>query len=438
VLSRLGYLVVLVCAAACLLPAAGGATNSPNVRLNYSLPDPTSGRTDSDIAFWGNIGVAGNYDGFRVFNTSTHQQLVSFLCRGPQNDVSLWEHNGRLLLFQSIDTPQTNGETVCSQNRGSDTTACGTACFEGIRIFDLTDPAAPVYIKGVYTDCGSHTHTVVPDLANNRLLLYISSYPGSSGPRCQSPFRKISIVQVPLDDPVSASVLSQPQLTTSVPGCHDMTAFLAIHKMAAMCATEGQIWDISDPANPGTLNPVHFDDPGVNYWHSAEFTWDGQYVVTNDESFTGVCNPSNDGKIRIWRLSDMQLMSSFMIPRPQGGAYCSVHNGNIIPVNGRYLLVAAWYYGGTSVVDFTDPANPFEVGYYDGSNAETWSTYWYNGQMYANDMNRGVDVFNIVTPSSRYAAQWGHLNAQTQEDLLTPPIRNTTALARLTLGAGAP
>ena len=448
-LPRLGYLVVLAAIAAFVLPTAGGAvdSHSPNMRMDWTFPEgPT--RTHSDIAAWGNIVVAGNYDGFRVFDISlsgSNRLLVNYLCRGPQNDVSLWEHNGRLLLFQSIDTPQFQGDTVCSQNRGSDRSACGNPpdCWEGIRIFDLTDPANPVYIKAVYTDCGSHTHTVVPDLANNRLLLYISSYPGSSGPRCQSPFRKISIVDVPLDAPETSFVLSQPQLTTSVPGCHDMTAFLAIHKMAAMCATEGQIWDISDPANPDTLNPVHFDDPGVNYWHSAEFTWDGQYLVTNDESFTGTCQPNGDGKIRIWRLGNpMQLMSSFMIPRPQGGVYCSVHNGNIIPVNGRYLLVAAWYGGGTDVVDFTDPTAPVEVAYYDANSgrgsADTWSSYWYNGHIYANDITRGVDVFDIVTRSSRYAAQWGHLNAQTQEDLLSPPIGNTTALARLTLGAGAP
>jgi hypothetical protein len=180
-LRRALYLIAVLAAVVALEPASAPASNSPNMRLAYSLPDPTAGRTDSDIAFWGNIGVAGNYDGFRVFNTSTHQQLVSYLCRGPQNDVSLWEHNGRLLLFQSVDTPQRSGSRLaaCSRNRSSDTTACGPACFEGIRIFDLTDPANPVYLKGVYTDCGSHTHTVVPDPANNRLLLYISSYPGS-------------------------------------------------------------------------------------------------------------------------------------------------------------------------------------------------------------------------------------------------------------------
>ncbi len=312
---RLIVLIALVAAVVGVQPAS--AVNSPNMRVNYTLLDQTSGRTHSDIAFWGNIGVAGNYDGFRVFNTKTQALITYFPCRGSQGDVSLWNANGRLLLFLSNDTPQTNGATVCSTVRSSDTSACGPPCFEGIRIFDLSDPANPVRIASVYTDCGSHTHTLVPDLANNRVLLYISSYPGGSGPNCQSPFRKISIVQVPLNAPETASVLSQKPLTTQVPGCHDITVFMAIHKAAASCATEGQIWDITDPANPDTLNPVHVDDPGVNYWHSAEFTWDGQYVVWDDESFTGTCQPAGDGKIRIYRVSDAALMSSFMIPRAQ-------------------------------------------------------------------------------------------------------------------------
>jgi hypothetical protein len=439
--SRFGYLLVLACAAAIVLPAASSAVDvhSPNMRLDWTFPEGPS-RTHSDIAMWGNIVVAGNYDGFRVFDisrTGDDRLLVNKLCRGPQNDVSLWEHDGRLLLFLSNDTPQTNGETTCSTNRASDTTACGPLCFEGIRIFDLSEPANPVLLKGVYTDCGSHTHTLVPDPANNRMLVYVASYPGSSGPNCQSPFRKISIVQVPLAAPETASVLSQPALTTSVPGCHDLTAFLAFDIMAASCDDEGQFWNISDPANPTTQSPVHVDVAGVNYWHSAAFTWDGQYVVFMDESFTGTCLPNGDGRIRIFRVSDAQLMSSFMIPRPQG-AYCSVHNGNIIPVVGRYLLVAAWYHGGTSVIDFTNPASPVEIGYYAANSgrgrAQTWSSYWYNGKIYANDMTRGLDVFNLVVPTTPYGATWTHLNAQTQEDSYLP-ITATTPLAQLARGA---
>jgi hypothetical protein len=432
ILRRLIVLLALV--AAVLGVQSASAANSPNMRLNYSLLDPTPGRTDSDIAFWGNIGVAGNYDGFRVFDTQTQQVITTKLCRGPQNDVGLWEHNGRLLLFMSIDQPQrnTDGNDFCSEVRSSDTTACGPPfCFEGIRIFDLTNPAVPVLIKSVHTACGSHTHTIVPDLKNTRLLLYISSYPGSSGPNCQSPFRKISIVNVPLNAPETASVISQPPTTSNVPGCHDITVFMAINKAAAACDEEGQIWDISDPANPDTLNPLHIDDPGVNYWHSASFTWDGQYVVYNDESFSvHGCSAGGDGRIRIFRVSDGQLMSSYMIPRPQPGSYCSVHNGNIIPVLGKYLLVAGWYYGGTSVVDFTNPLQPQEVAFndFDPTSGQSWSSYWYNGRIYSNDMNRGVDVFNMMTPYRPYGQQWTHLNAQTQEDLY---LANVTALGQL-------
>jgi WD40 repeat protein len=446
VTSARRLLVLLALAASVLAVQSASATNSPNMRLDYSLNDTFSGRTHSDLAFWGNIAVAGNYDGFRVFNTDTHQLITSFLCRGPQNDVSLYPaSNGHLLLFLSNDTPQTNGATVCSQNRTSDTTACGEACFEGIRIFDLNDPAQPQLIKAVYTDCGSHTHTVVPDPANNRVLLYVSSYPSSTGPRCVSPHAKISIVAVPLDDPTTASVIATP--TIDAPpyigvGCHDITVFMAIHKAVASCQSQAQLWDITDPASPDTLHPVRLDRDGVNFWHSAEFTWDGQYVVTDDESFTGTCAAGNDGQISIWRVSDAQLMSTYMIPRPQGGTYCSVHNGNLIPVAGRYLLVAAWYGGGTSVIDFTNPANPHEIAYYDATGSprpsDAWSSYWYNGKIYTNDISRGQDVFDFVLPRTQYGVTFTHLNAQTQENLL-PSMSSMPALSQLLArGSAAP
>ena len=423
-------IVLLAVVAAIVSVQSATAANSPNMRLTYSLLDPTSGRTDSDIAFWGNIGVAGNYDGFRVFNTQTQQELVSFLCRGPQNDVALWEHEGRLLLFQAIDAPQRDGLTVCSQNRSSDTTISDPLGFEGIRIFDLTDPTQPVYLKGVRTNCGSHTNTLVPDLANNRVLIYATTASTAMGPYCQNPHNRIPIVGVPLDAPEKASVIAEPQLIPGMRGCHDITVFLALNKAAASCETEGQIWDITNPASPGTATPLaRIDDPGVNYWHSAAFTWDGQYVVYDDESFSNTCQAGGDGKIRVYRVSDGALMSSFMIPRPQT-SYCSVHNGNIVPVFGRYLFVAGWYYGGTSVVDFTNPTQPQEVAYYDftPTSGQSWSSYWYNGRIYSNDMNRGVDVFNMATPYRPYGQQWTHLNAQTQEDLYIPSI---TALGQL-------
>jgi hypothetical protein len=401
------------------------------MRLSWSLPDGPA-RTHSDIAFWGDVGVAGNYDGFRVFNKRTHQLYVSYLCRGPQDDVSLWRHNGRLLLFLSVDRPQIDGDTVCGQSSATDTVASDPNAWEGIRIFDITNPASPVYLHAVRTDCGSHTHTLNPDLPNNRLLIYVSSYPIGTqniGGACQQPFGKISIVSVPLDAPETAHVIAQPPISappySGAVACHDITVFLAIHKAAAACMSEGQIWDISDPAHPDTLHAMHMDDPTIWFWHSAEFTWDGQYVVFDDEG-TGNCSQTGNGRIWIYRVSDGALQSTFMIPRSQGGSYCSKHNGNVIPVPGKYLLVSAWYGGGSAVIDFTNPTAPREMAYYDALGgrgpADTWSSYWYNGSIYANDITRGVDAFNLVGTTTNGAAMRTHLNAQTMEDLLVFPI----------------
>jgi len=426
---------------------SASAANSPNMRIDYSLNDTTSNRTHSDLAFWGNIMVAGNYDGFRVVDTGTHQLLRYFPCRGPQNDVSLFGHDGHLYLFLSNDTPQFNGDTLCSDNRTSDRGAsqpeCSPdpvhTCFEGIRIFNLDNPSEPQLVKAVYTECGSHTHTLVPDLANNRLLLYISSYSSGAGPRCVAPFAKFSIVGVPLDNIQNAEVISQPPVDAPPyawgSGCHDITVFLPIHRAAASCQTQGQIWDISDPANPDTLHPLRrFSDGTVNFWHSAEFTWDGQYVTYNDEG-SGTCTQGGNGKIRTYRVSDGQLMSIFMIPRSQGGSYCSVHNGMYIPVPGRYLLVAAWYGGGTSVIDLTNPMTPHEVAYYDATGSpapsDAWSSYWYNGRIYTNDIGRGQDVFAYATPRDPFGLTVDHLNAQTQETLLPLTFASKPALSRL-------
>ena len=44
---------------------------------------------------------------------------------------------------------------------------------------------------------------------------------------------------------------------------------------------------------------------------------------------------------------------------------CVSHLPSLVPVPGRDIIVQAWYQGGASVIDFTDSANPKEIGYYD-------------------------------------------------------------------------
>ena len=156
------------------------------------------GTTNSDLAFYGNMAFSGNYDGFRILDIRSPQPrvIVDHRCRGPQNDVSVYKIRGRLYLFQSIDTPQSAEDCTSVDNPlwPTDNTK-RTPGFEGIRQFDVTNPAKPRFVNAYQTACGSHTHTLVP--GKKSLHIYISSYPLGSGitpgdyegplPRCESP-----------------------------------------------------------------------------------------------------------------------------------------------------------------------------------------------------------------------------------------------------------
>ncbi|HVL54177.1 MAG TPA: hypothetical protein VM344_07925, partial [Vitreimonas sp.] len=171
---------------AMLLPAAGAAHNDPegdhsgpgssgpdahsrNVKLLANVAKAVGTTTQSDLAFAGRYAYAGHYQGFRVLDVSDPQNPVvvtNFLCNGAQSDLSI--HGN--LLFQSVDSPQNHGG--CSSTAAG-VTAATAGMFEGIRIFDVSNPAAPVHLTSIATDCGSHTHTLVPDPANGRVLVYV-------------------------------------------------------------------------------------------------------------------------------------------------------------------------------------------------------------------------------------------------------------------------
>jgi hypothetical protein len=63
------------------------------------------------------------------------------------------------------------------------------------------------------------------------------------------------------------------------------------------------------------------------------------------------------------------------------------------------------------VMDFTDPAHPFEIAYFDRGPIDPkmlilggeWSAYWYNGYIYGSEIARGLDVFELEP--SKYLTQ---------------------------------
>jgi hypothetical protein len=412
---------------------------------------PNPGVTNSDLAFWKAGGVrgphhelaaAGNYNGFRLFDIKNPDApvLVSdFRCRGPQNDVSFYQAQDRLLLIQSIDRPQTTancatsadtpiatGIPACEPTPEIPVPECPAGArqlfepgFEGLRIFDVSDPTTPVQIASVPTACGSHTHTTIDDQDDQRAIVYVSSYPtGASptpttapdfgGPRCTIPHARISIVEIPDRAPESARVLKEQFLHgdtlpfrgtigsggTGAIGCHDITAFYEDQKQkpagrqqssvsqnprrvaGAACLEEGQLWDITQPENPTTLGPhSHIRNPfitGGGLFHTASFTWDGEIVLFTDEWQGGGahgCDGPDDTRGNVWFYKnvppgtpDVPLYGRYIIPRPQPAQEaCTMHNGNVIPTHEGYFGVSSAYEGGTSVFDFTGVKNNPEM-----------------------------------------------------------------------------
>lgn len=436
-----------------LLPAVALAghdadVHSPNMSLVANFNHDGTYRQGSDLAFWGNLAVLGNLSpgGFRLLDISDPARptlIGHFVCAGTQSDVSVW----KTLVFVSVDAPRSGPE--CEAGPASQAQILAGTAWEGIRIVSIKDPARPVQIAAVRTDCGSHTHTLVPDLRHRdargrpdpRVLLYVLSYPlGGQGVNCNAEtHRKISVVAVPLQDPAAAAVISTPDVSPAV-GCHDVTVLLDRRVLperllaAAACITESQIWDISDPVNPRIL--AHIVNPEINIHHSSAFSWDGRTVVIGDELGGAAVAPGclTDGEAPLGALwfydvSDPMVPVArgfFQIPQPEGSLLCTAHNFNVVPLeSGRNILVSAWYAGGTTVVDFTDPANPVQIGYYipkEGGAAVAWSSYWYNGLIYANNYesgspSRGFDVLGIDDPAVVDHILLPRLNPQTQEPL---------------------
>ncbi|HEX2031754.1 MAG TPA: hypothetical protein VHL78_10180 [Actinomycetota bacterium] len=424
--------------------------HSENMRLIGSLPYERG----SDLAFWGKTAIAGVYGnsptsnpgGFRLIDISDPAdptQIGRFECHGPQSDVSIWQD----LAFVSVDSPRAGHS--CS----TEDTAAGSA-FEGIRIVNIEDPAEPSQITTVNTDCGSHTHTLLPDLAHEndagerdpRLLIYVQSYPlGAPTASCNVvSHRKISVVEVPLNHPEDAQVVSTPSVSPAI-GCHDVTVFPTKDLAAAACITESQTWDISDPENPVILS--HIYNPLINIHHSTTFDFEAETLVIGDELGGAAASPGclSGGQLPTGSLWFYDVTNPaapveqgfFTLPQNEEPTdICTAHNFNTIPLrNDRDILVSAWYSGGTTVVDYTDPTNPEQIGFYEPEaneatgqqEAEYWSNYWYNGSIYGNNFfsNRGFEVLKLEERDILRAEQRvPFLNPQTQ---LPPPGRRQGA-----------
>ncbi|MCP3961186.1 MAG: DUF305 domain-containing protein [bacterium] len=456
---------------------------------------------NTDMAFAGDVMVAGNYHGFNVYRLSgggPPELLSSVVCPGGQGDVSIVGD----LLIMSVE--QTRGRLDCGLEGVSEDVSADR--FRGLRILDISDLTRPVQVGAVQTCRGSHTHSVVSGPGDDGKIIVYNS--GTSSIREEEEMEgcidetpgddrtalfRIDVIEIPVDEPSAARIVDSPavfadpetgvlaglwkggdhgeddhgeetQETYATDQCHDITVFPARGIAAGACSGNGILFDVSDPLKPKRIDAVV--DKGFAYWHSATFNNDGTKVIFTDEWGGGsyprcrAYDPLDWGADAIYDIKDgkLEFRGYYKMPAPQlEEENCVAHNGSIVPVPGRDIFVQAWYQGGLSVVDFTDSANPVEIAYFDRGPIDAedlvlggyWSVYWYDGQIYGTEIVRGLDVLALLPSehlseheiaAAAVADQGGVFNPQQQFPVTWPaePVVARAYLDQLERGEGLP
>ncbi len=439
-----------------LAAAADHATrpHSPNIQALGHSPHPATffGTTsaqrniNSDIAFWGNLAFNGNYDGFRIVDISdpaAPQEISWTHCNGDQGDIVVWEN----VLVRAWNSPAPSGRFCDGQPV--------PVGFEGMHIFDISNLSDPQLVGEVELSarpeadspgCGTHTLTAVPDLANDRLVIYNAT---SGGNRLLKNAKErtcgwIDIVQVPLANPGAASHIRREPLEGKH-AAHDNGVILGdVNMLATASGHMSNIFSIGPPRGGTLTDPLFLftiEEPGVGKvgnWHSAAFSWDGDIIILGWEPGGGsqpeceATDPDVKKSAFFYDAEDGHKLGQWTLPRPQSAEEnCTIHNYNTVPLtSGRDLLVMGNYQAGTWVADFTNPARAQTVAWSDppplgqvttpggavvNELGGAWSSYWYNNVIYESEITKGLNLFSVNDPRMSGAIGVPHLNPQTQE-----------------------
>jgi LVIVD repeat-containing protein len=467
-------------------------TAASNMRLVSFSPKPAQfdsarGLTfiNSDLAFGStHYAYQGNFAGFTVWDVSNPAKPVVASvveCITSQGDPSIVGH----LLFISAEGAGNRND--CGKGGVQDP----KDHMAGVRIYDVSDPSAPKLVKNVQTCKGSHTHTVIPSPTDpNILYIYVSGQqaarPATEMAGCKNgtdpadptnSLYQLDIIKVPLNHPEQAAVIpgariftgldaspdcvtlcapADPRFTpammaarmshglshadsatlaavvhTGPHNCHDVTAYPALHLLAAACSSHAILVDISNPEKPVRLAALT-DTNNFQGRHTAGFSNDGKKTLWTDEWGGGtgpMCQATSimelGGNTIVTSSADNKKLTQrayFKLPAAQTAQEnCVSHNGGLIPVPGRDLYVQGWYQGGIDVMDFTDADHPTEIAYFDRGPIDppsdtskasersrftiggSWGAYYWNGMIYSSELDRGFDVYEL-TPSPQLSA----------------------------------
>src|SRR6266540_3688705 len=455
-------------------PAVAGADHAtrphtPNIHAKGHSPHPATfeGEPDgvrhvsSDIAFQGRLAFNGNYDGWRVIDVSDPDSPVELAhpsCNGDQGDLVVFGN----VLVRSWNSKKTTPRTCLG--------ATVPAGWEGVHVFDISDPVNPVLKAAVELPCGSHTVTVA-GVSNNRLIVY-SNNSSSSGCGVGLDLAAqnvlgdfMDVIAVPLGDPAGASLINRVPLagpaTDMRTGCHDAAVIRGTVNLAACASGDTtNVFSIGAPRGGSIESPqllYTIVEPGVGQagtfgrWHSAAFTWDGKVLVLGWEPGGGgapFCTASGTpvpvgGGVFVtqtdthksaffYDAATGQKLGQWTLPRAQTlNENCTIHNYNVVPLrSGQHVLVSGNYQAGTWVTDFTNPRQPRTVAWADPPSlgqvrtptgqlvdelGGAWSSYWYNGFIYESEITKGLNLFLLSDDARAGGVRLDHLNPQTQE-----------------------
>lgn len=479
---------------------AGEASFNMKLISNSPAPEGFTGRgaTGSDLAFSGNYIIQGNYRGIIIWdgtNPRAPKMVSAYLCPTSQGDPTVY---GNLLFVSGEGLGARNdcGSTPITDSVSTERFR-GVRIFD---ISDKAKPRLVTNVqtcRGSHTntlvqdpDDKNNIYVYVSGYSSIRSPRELAGCQDAPAGDSASARFRIEVIKVPLKNPERSAVVNSPHLladlsgrTVHAPppsdtgarppragaparpagapggapagprpnagnavgqsGCHDITAYPGSGYAGGACAGYGLLFDVRDPKNPKRL--VSVADSNMSFWHSATFSNDGTKLLFSDEWGGGSaprCRATDKkewGGNAIFTLENGQLkfQSYYKMPAPQANdEICTAHNGSLIPVPGRDIMVQAFYMGGATIFDWTDPANPIEIGFYDrGPGGGYWSTYWYNGSIISSDEARGLDVHEL-TPS-QYLSQneidaaktvrYEQFNSQEQPHTVWPP---SFALAR--------
>jgi len=420
---------------------------------------------NSDLAFRDHYVYQGNFSGFSIWdvkNPAKPVRVAVVSCVTSQGDPSII---GNLLFISAEGNGNRND---CAKGGVKDP----SEHMAGVRIYDVSNPAAPKLVKNVQTCKGSHTHTVIPSRTDKDVIyIYVSGNQGARpatelagcnngtdpADEANSLFR-LDVIKVSLSHPEQAEVVTGARIFTNMiaaprraprnvggdgrqasspqptgpRNCHDVTAYPAMNLLAGACASYGLLVDISNPEKPVRLDAKA--DTNFSLWHTAVFSNDGSKVVFTDEwgggtapncQATSMMEMGGNTTLVIGSDKKMTQHAYFKLPSAQSALEnCVSHNGGLVPVPGRDIMVQGWYQGGVDVIDFTDPDRPFEIGFFDRGPVDTpptdaepetaasrqrgtiggsWGAYYWNGYVYSSELARGFDVLELL-PSDKLSA----------------------------------